>query len=383
MFLKFLRNDRLRERRFLISLLLGIFIGSFLFLLLNYYPVKKDIVFGVTFSKKYAEELGLDWQKVYLDILDDLKVKMLRLPVYWDDVEKEIGRYDFGPYDWMINEAEKRNVKVILNLGIKLPRWPECHVPDWVENKNRIAQLVERVTSNATPYETLEESAQPTPYRTEGSGLGFAGDSHQRNLDIERLFLPFLRDAVERYKDSSAVWAIQIENEPYFFRSFGICPTFSKEFLDNEIELVKQIGGRSVVLTESGELGNWERMINKADILGVSLYRITWNRWVGYFFYPLTPLFYREKINVLKPYFEDIIITELQVEPWTQKPITQTPLKEQFKTMDLGQFKNNIDFVKRVGVDEVYLWGVEWWDYMRKMGDNRFWEEGRKLFVLY
>lgn len=321
----------------MIALILGVFIGSFLFTLLNYFPAKKDIVFGATFSKKYAEELGIDWQKAYLGILDDLKVKALRLPVYWDDAERETGKYDFSAYDWMVNEAEKRNVKIILAVGIKLPRWPECHIPWWVK---------------------LDDPAK-----------------------IEDSFIPFLRDAVERYKTSPLISAFQVENEPYFFREFGVCPLLPQNFLDKEVDLVKKISGRPVILTESGELGHWERLIGKADILGVSLYRVTWNRWVGYFFYPLTPVFYREKIRVLKPFFEDILITELQVEPWTNKSISQTPLEEQFKTMNLRQLKNNVDFVKYVGANEVYLWGVEWWYWMKeKNGDGRFWEEGKKMF---
>jgi len=32
---------------------------------------KDELEYGLTFSKKQAQNLGLDWQKVYLDILDD------------------------------------------------------------------------------------------------------------------------------------------------------------------------------------------------------------------------------------------------------------------------------------------------------------------------
>ncbi len=338
------KNNKVKEKKFIIALILGIFIGFFLFLLINYYPADKNIVFGATFSKKYAQELGLDWQKIYLNILDDLRVKKIRLPVYWDDVEKELGKYDFEPYDWMVREAEKRNVKVILNLGIKLPRWPECHIPNWALSRTN------------------------------------AGGTRTDAGKIEDLFLPFLRKATERYKNYSNIWTIQVENEPYFYRSFGICPEMTAN-LDEEIKLVKEIVNVPIISTESGELGHWERMIGRADILGISLYRTTWNKWVGYFFYPLTPFFYREKIRLIKPFFEDVLITELQVEPWSSKSIFQTSLEEQLKTMSLSQFRSNIDFARRAGSREVYLWGVEWWDYMReKHGDERFWEEGKKLF---
>ena len=385
--LKFWDRNKLKkfkERNFLIALVLGVVIGSFIFFLLNYYPVNKNIVFGVTFSKKYAEELGLDWQKAYLEILDDLQVKKIRLPVYWDDVEREIGRYSWEPYDWMIAEAEKRNVKLIVALGVKLPRWPECHIPLWAteeqrnteteEQKNKEIPKPRRTVGAGTPVPRLQAGMAAGGLATEGLGA-----EKQRN-EIEDLFLPFLRDAILRYRNYNSVESWQIENEPYFFREFGVCPEIREEFLIKEFDLAKQIGGRAVMSTESGEMGNWEQMINKVDILGISLYRVTWNKWVGYLFYPLTPIFYREKIRVLRPFFEDIVLSELQVEPWSFKKITEMPLDEQFKTMNLRQLKSNIDFSRRIGADEVYLWGVEWWYYMKNLGHDEFWREGEELF---
>ena len=49
----------------------------------------KDTKFGVTFSRKQAEGFGLDWKKTYIDILDDLGAKNLRLSAYWSDIEPE------------------------------------------------------------------------------------------------------------------------------------------------------------------------------------------------------------------------------------------------------------------------------------------------------
>jgi len=45
--------------------------------------------------QKHSEELGLDWKKTYLAILDDLKVKNLKLVAYWDLIEEEPGVYNF------------------------------------------------------------------------------------------------------------------------------------------------------------------------------------------------------------------------------------------------------------------------------------------------
>ena len=93
--------------------------------------------FGVTFSKKYALEMGLDWRAAYLAVLDDLKVKHLRIPAYWDEIESEEGKLNFSDLDWQLAEAERREAWVVLSIGYRLPRWPECHIPDWAKDKPR------------------------------------------------------------------------------------------------------------------------------------------------------------------------------------------------------------------------------------------------------
>src|SRR3989338_5685979 len=66
------------------------------------------VTWGVTFSHTFAEHLGLDWQEVYIAVLDDLGVRNMRIPVYWTSIEAEKGQIDFSDYDWMMSEAEKR-----------------------------------------------------------------------------------------------------------------------------------------------------------------------------------------------------------------------------------------------------------------------------------
>ena len=131
----------------------------------------KTIEYGVTFSQKYAQKLNLDWQKMYLAILDDLKVRKLRLSAYWDLIEKEKDKYDFKDLDWQIDQAQKRQAKVILAIGHRLPRWPECHWPNWSYKLNK--------------------------------------DKKQKQI------LKLLAIIVNRYKSNQTIIAWQVENEPY------------------------------------------------------------------------------------------------------------------------------------------------------------------------
>ena len=81
---------------------------------------------GVTYSPRYAYSLGLDAKMTYTAMLDELKIERIRLPVYWDEVEQFPGMFKLNINDFYLNEALKRNVEIILVLGYKQPRWPEC-----------------------------------------------------------------------------------------------------------------------------------------------------------------------------------------------------------------------------------------------------------------
>ena len=67
---------------------------------------------GVTFSHRYAQDIGLNWKETFVAVLDDLKIKKIRIPVYWDLVESEKGEYDFSDVDWQLSEAAKRNAEI-------------------------------------------------------------------------------------------------------------------------------------------------------------------------------------------------------------------------------------------------------------------------------
>ncbi|KKS69434.1 MAG: hypothetical protein UV41_C0054G0002 [Candidatus Daviesbacteria bacterium GW2011_GWA2_42_7] len=75
----------------------------------------RKITYGVTFSAPYARYLGLDPEKVLESINKDLNVKLIRIPVYWDEVEKEPGVYDFSTTDRLLDIAKTGNPKITLS----------------------------------------------------------------------------------------------------------------------------------------------------------------------------------------------------------------------------------------------------------------------------
>jgi len=298
---------------------------------------------GVTFSWPYTQfELGLDPQEVYLAILDDLKVDHIRLSAYWNEIEIQKGQYDFSDLDFLMKEAKDRNVKVILAVGRRLPRWPECHDPLWLSTTNAI--------------------------------------------EAEDDQLKFVEKVVTRYKDFDNILYWQVENEPYL-STFGICPPLQTDLFKSEIKLVKKLSAKPVLVTDSGELSTWWPISQSGgDILGTTLYRVVYNPTIGYFRWFTPPFFYWIRVEAIKKFtsIKRVIVAELQVESWhkASKNLAQMTLAEHNESMSLNQFKANIDFTRRAGFDEAYLWGVEWWYFMKTQQNYpSYWEEAKKLWA--
>ena len=200
----------------------------------------KDNFWGITYSPKFADEIGLNWQDTYLAILDDLQAKNIRMPIYWDVIEDQEGEYDFTVYDYIFDEGKKRDVKFIANIGWRLPRWPECHAPDWVRDQD---------------IKTIQNKT-----------------------------IVMMKAVVERYKDRPEIVAWQVENEP-LLDWFGECPQGDEEFLKKEVSFVKSLDDRPIIISASGELSLWEKEVKLGDVFGTTMYRVVWNPWFKYFRY--------------------------------------------------------------------------------------------------
>jgi len=320
---------------FLIVLILIIVI-LFIYLFVGKAKPADKIDWGITFSKKHAIDLGLDWKACFLKIIYDLNVKNIRLIAYWDEIEIEQGKYDFSDLDWQINQVEDINGNIILAVGMRLPRWPECFIPEWAK--------------------------------------GFSEEERREKI------LSFVSKVVERYKDKVEIW--QVENEPFFI-AFGECPKLDKKLLDYEIALVKGIDPlKPIMITESGEFSTWIGGAKRADIIGTSIYRIVYGK-LGYIKYPIPPVFYKRKTDLIKALFsvKDIIAIEVQAEPWGHKATQEMTIEEQDISMSFDQFKNVLEYVRNTGFNKAYLWGVEWWDWkIQNFNDHRFWEKAKELF---
>jgi len=332
----------LKYKKTIVILIIIIFI-MILIPLASIHPVyeKEELSYGVTFSARYVREMGLNWQDAYTAMLDDLKIRKIRLPAYWNEIEYKEDLFNFNDLDWQIEEAKKRDAKIILAVGGRLPRWPECHFPEWTN--------------------VLSE------------------DNRQQQI------LDYITETVNRYKNSENIMMWQVENEP-FLPHFGYCPKLNSSFLDQEIALVRSLDNRKIVVTDSGELSVWVRAASRADVFGTTLYRDTYSSFLNrYIHYPIPPSFFKFKQNIVNflsmPKPDEIIVIELQAEPWGPKPYYTLTKSERERTMNLDKFKEILEYSRQAGFREFYLWGVEWWYWEREVnGDAGIWEEAKKLF---
>jgi len=323
---------------FVLATLIGIVVIMFGYFNLPVKSANANAKLGITFSSTYSTSLGLDWKKNYIAMLDDLKIRKIRIPAYWDVAEVKQGIYDFSDVDWQLNEARKRNAEIVLAVGQKTPRWPECNVPGWAMESD---------------------------------------DIRKTNL------LKFVDATVTRYKDDPIVKYWQIENEP--FLPFGICPKPDGSLLDSEIAVARAVDStRKIIVTDSGELSLWIQAASRADIFGTTMYRTIFKKGIGYFEYPIGPKFFQFKHMLIKLFAhqDNAIVIELQAEPWINGSTIDNTLEEQFKSMNPDQLRSNVAYAEEVGFPEIYLWGVEWWYWLKeKQNHPELWNTARELYV--
>lgn len=319
-------------------LLLTLLAGVFFMLSMKGTPER--ITYGMSFNTLYANELGLDWKEVYEAIIGELGVRHLRLAAHWPMVEPINDVYNFAELDYQIARAEEVGAEVILGVGRRLPRWPECHIPSWAKE--------------------MEWEEQKTQIRE------------------------YMKVVMNRYKNSSAITTWQIENEPYL-EVFATqhCGLLDEEFLKEEIALARSIdSSRPILVTDSGNLGTWAGAYQQGDQFGTSVYIYFWNPELGQFRTAIPAWFYRVKESIMELRYGEkpTMLIELSAEPWLLEPIVDTDIETQYSRMNLEKFNDILEYAKDTRYERQYLWGAEWWYWLSLKGHPEMWERGLELF---
>lgn len=303
----------------------------------------KPATLGVSFIPDYASYLGMNPQRTMDALLNDLHVKEFRLVSYWNDGEPTPGHYDFSQLDWEFAKADAAHAKIILTVGLRQPRWPECHPPSWVDTSQSESQW----------YPALKA---------------------------------YMSAVINRYKGNPALESYQLENE-YFLQGFGTCTDFSRSRLVDEYNLVKSLDSKhDVIVGRSNNALGWPTGAPQPDEFSISIYKRVWDANVThrYLEYPFPAWFYAftagwQKIMTGK----DMIIGELQAEAWppSGQTVLSASLPEQNKSINATRLKDTIEFGKATGMKTINLWGAEYWYYrMEKFHDTSLWNTAKSEF---
>lgn len=295
--------------------------------------------YGVSFSLKQARNFHIPQAELLGWLLDVAGFRRFRLMSYWDEHEPEPGRLDFAALDEQIAMIEKAGGAISLSLGVRQPRWPENHWPDWAWS--------------------LPKAARTTA------------------------LMAYIGVALRRYREHPAIISYQLENEA-LLTNFGTRPDTSRRRLRQEFSLVKALDpGRPVIMTTST---SWGIPVLQPipDIVGFSYYHIYFNGRQGRYkkagghyvlLHRLRALVIWQLLN------RHSFIHELQLEPWGPKAIWEMGRPEQDKSMGPDKIVQSLQRGRATKLFPIDMWGGEWWYWRLKQGDPSIWDAVRQSLI--
>lgn len=296
---------------------------------------------GATFIPDYARYLEIDPQETLSAMIDDLGIKHFRLVSYWKNHEPRQDVYNFDELDWQFDMIEQAGGTVSLAIGLRQPRWPECHGPEWAMIK------------------TIPEWTED--------------------------LLDYTEETINRYRHRKSLVSYQLENE-YFLEVFGNCPDHSRERLVREFDFVKKLDpSKPIIVSRSNNATpSWPIGEPRADIVAASVYKRVWDKVITkrYFEYPLPAWFYAFLAGATElTTGRNTIIHELQTEAWLpeNRSMRTESISELYKSLSPEMLADRIAYMKDTGIRSFDLWGVEWWYQMKTVRNApELWETAKR-----
>ncbi|MDQ3239078.1 MAG: beta-galactosidase [bacterium] len=316
----------------------------------NHQTVRPKVL-GTTFSQLQCKYLKLDYLEC-LKSLCALPFDVIRISAYWDEIETHPNSFDYSVLDTIFQQISNTNLKIILCLGIKVPRWPEFHIPKYLREKYDINKK----------NQTIDNYDEIT----------------QKSSD-------FLKQTILRYKNNPQLKYFLIENEGLNNAEFTKGRHLSYGFIRSQVNLVNllKLPTQRVMCTNAIDLlppwskdGDYIKQSTQlADAVGINVYnKVPASDNV----YIEPSIFYWHKLNSWKNYIRsqgrEVWITESQAEPWEKYNGKGTVVHTKNIHNPSSSPESAIALssrLVRIGFDNILLWGCEHWYYHKK--NNRSW----------
>jgi len=293
-------------------------------------PQQKIIMkFGTTFSHRQLQNLECS----VFDALDKaikLNFDYLRICVYWDEIEKKEGQYNWSQLEKTFTTCQKKKQDVVLTLGVKAPRYPEFYFPNWLKDKDL------------------------------------------NNKQTQEKILTFVKKTVEKFKNLSCIKYYQVENEALDPSGLDNL-TIPLSLLKKEISIVKKLDNRKIITSLWGNDLSKRKLLPKlaeiSDIVGLDLYYQQFvKKILGKSFY-IGPADSQQKmLKLLSKVDQEVWITELQAEPWEANE--QNYLAKNPKSISPQKIKSFYQKVSQLSVSTIFFWGFEYWFYQLSKNNN-------------
>jgi len=302
---------------------------------------------GFSFSPLASRWAGRDPQQDLATLLDATNPDLVRLPVYWDDVQPAPDLLDFSSVDELLavvvrhNETAPRMTRVVLTVGARNFLYPELHMPAWASPRQQ---------------PNLDAVQSGTAYRS------------------------YFTTSITRYRDSPLLYAWQVENEAldYVINDWTGDDRISPAQLAWEMSAVHRLDPRHKAVTTTynglntsidllelwapklvyhmGAVGHPDPTLQVGDALGLDLYVDG----------PSVPLRAVASVSLRSRWKEqtvafwaaqahaegkDMWLAEMQAQPWDDAPGAFSPADLVESAADYRQ----------VPLQVVLLWGAETW----------------------
>ena len=314
---------------------------------------------GVTFSPREATYRNLPWREAFNAALDAAPA-LVRVGVYWNEVEPTPGRYDFSTVDWLLDQASARGQRVLLTVGMKAPRWPEYYFPEWLANRIAIADR----------------------------GVVSA------DAQVRAATRALLTASIEHLRDRPLIAAWQVENEP-LDAAGPHAWRIDADFLAEEVALVRSLDAarqRPIVVntfvdTQPGVLlpaarsaiwGRAQTALATADVLGLDVYpsrtmrvfgaelTVRWPAWIW-------SGLLAQLHELAAGQGKDAWIVEVQAEPWTSAGGRLPPPAWPGAVVAPSSVEPVVGRLEAAGYRTILLWGVEHWEAERSHDQDSSW----------